>query len=114
MLNRTTRSVEPPKEKSAAEKQAEEIEEAKEARAKFVRKGFNNFLKLTPGKLGETQEKQTFLDIHLAKRFRTKRTGEEDPESSEEEEVAEENADVKQELVKTEQRKVIKIFVLVS
>ena len=43
MLNRTTRSVEPPKEKSAAEKQAEEIEEAKEARAKFVRKGFYDF-----------------------------------------------------------------------
>ena len=39
MLNRTSRTVEPTKEKSVAEKQAEEIEEAKEARAQFVRKG---------------------------------------------------------------------------
>ena len=53
MLNRTTRSVEPPKEKSAAEKQAEEIEEAKEARAKFVRKGFYHFPKLTSEKLAQ-------------------------------------------------------------
>ena len=49
MLNRTSRTVEPTKEKSVAEKQAEEIEEAKEVRAQFVRKGtfllrFNVFL----------------------------------------------------------------------
>ena len=42
-------------------------------------------------------------DVHLAKRFRTKRTGEEEPEEEEEEE--EEQMDVKQEVVKTEQRK---------
>lgn len=51
----------------------------------------------------------------MAKRFRTKRTGEEDPESSEEEETAEESADVKQEPVKTEQSKVIiSVFVILS
>ena len=51
----------------------------------------------------------------MAKRFRTKRTGEEDPESSEEEEAAEESADVKQEPVKTEQSKVIiSVFVILS
>ena len=46
--------------------------------------------------------KTRFSDIHLAKRFRTKRTGEEEAELSSEED--EPQPDVKVESVKTEQR----------
>ena len=90
MLNRTSRTTEPAAaeevkpQKSEGEKQAEEIEEAKDARAQFVRK-----------------------DIHLAKRFRTRRTGEEEDEVSSDEEVGAEEAHVKQETIKTEQRKYV-------
>jgi len=90
LLNRTSRTTEPAAveesktpQKSEGEKQAEEIEEAKDARAQFVRK-----------------------DIHLAKRFRTRRTGEEEDEVSSDEEVGAEEAHVKQETIKTEQSEI--------
>merc|ERR1711892_107073 len=92
LLNRTSRTTEPAAveesktpQKSEVEKQAEEIEEAKDARAQFVRK-----------------------DIHLAKRFRTRRTGEEEDEVSSDEEVGAEEAHVKTETGDVKQEKDVK------